>query len=433
MLAVALGETLRGVAKMRAGIAALEFRDELGHKLRERDASERHRAQPLQETAVHVLQSLGDRQNLGDAVLHLLRLLAAHLLALLADRGGIDRDAEQAGTDLVVKLVGDEAALLLLHRDQIAIEAVILLAGGAECGGELVEAARDRADLAHLRRREAKLEVAVLEPAHAARQRDEGIENVSQHGVEHRHHQRVGAEPQGRERAQIVPHLGDLVGRLAGNEDRRHALAVRVDVDAARLELRRDEAGEPFGHHRYGIQLPVLAAGVGGHRVRVARGIENHDLEVAQMAELRGEHARQPLDVLLRGQVAGGLLDEARRKLYGRAHLDLGAIARVEHDNHAGNDRRQHGDEEKGEQDLPADGTVVPDTLDSARCDRPDHLAARCHPAGEGDHRIQPCCLAERRRERARRSPAPGASADVTLFHIFRHQESVRVRQRVNA
>ena len=75
-----------------------------------------------------------------------------HLIGDGLDRGRIGGDAEQAGTGLVMQLVGDLAPLLLLHGDELAVEPAIFLAGDVERLGERVEAAGDDGELLDLRR-----------------------------------------------------------------------------------------------------------------------------------------------------------------------------------------------------------------------------------------------------------------------------------------
>ena len=58
------------------------------------------------------------------------------------DRGDVGGDAEQAGTRLVVQLVGDLPALVLLHGDEVAIEAAVLRPRLLQRFGQRVEALR---------------------------------------------------------------------------------------------------------------------------------------------------------------------------------------------------------------------------------------------------------------------------------------------------
>ena len=113
-------------------MAALEADDKLIEQLGELDAAERPGPKLLQESAVHHLETLGDREDLADATRNLAGALVGELIGEILDRRGIGGDAEQARPGLVVQLVGDRAALLLLHGDELAIEAAILVARGVD-------------------------------------------------------------------------------------------------------------------------------------------------------------------------------------------------------------------------------------------------------------------------------------------------------------
>ena len=131
----------------------------------ELDPAERPGPELLQQRPVHQLETLGDGEDLADATGDLGGALVGQLVGEILDRGGVGGDAEQAGPRLVVQLVGDVAALLLLHGDELAIEPAILVAGGVERAGQRVEALGDDGKLLHLRQRQARRVMTVLQAA----------------------------------------------------------------------------------------------------------------------------------------------------------------------------------------------------------------------------------------------------------------------------
>ena len=132
------------------------------------DPSMRPGAELLQQRAVHQLQPLDDGENLADAVRDLVRARTVLLIGDGLDGRRVRGDAEQAGTGLVMQLVGDLAPLLLLHGDQLPIQPAVLLPRHFERLGERVEAVGDDGKLLHLRRSQPRGVVTVLELEHAA-------------------------------------------------------------------------------------------------------------------------------------------------------------------------------------------------------------------------------------------------------------------------
>ena len=218
------------------------------------DAAERDRTQLLQQRAVQQLETLGDRQDLADAPGDFGGAFIGQLVGEILDRRGVGGDAEQARTRLVMQLVGDLAPLLLLHGDELAIEPAVFVARGVERAGERVEPLGDDGELLHLRQGKPRRVVTVFEAEHALRQMRERIEHAAEHDIKHGEDERIENEPDERKRGKIVPGLGDLVGRLADNDDRVH-MRKRNDPDRAAGQLRAHQ-----GRQTSAARSPLLFA-----------------------------------------------------------------------------------------------------------------------------------------------------------------------------
>jgi hypothetical protein len=179
-------------------VAALEARDELVEQLGKPDAAKRARPELLDESPVHQLQPLGDGEDLPHAPRDLGVGSVGDLLGEVLHRGGIRRDAEQAGAGFVMQLVGDLATLLLLHRDELLIEAAVLVARRIEGTGQHIEAIGDDGELLDLGRPEARGVMAVLEIEHAEGEIGERIEDPAEH---HKEHARIKASSRSQTRA----------------------------------------------------------------------------------------------------------------------------------------------------------------------------------------------------------------------------------------
>ncbi len=146
-----------------------------------------------------------------------------------------------------MQLVGDLAPLLLLHGDELAIEPAVLVARGVERAGERVEALGDDGKLLDLRQSEPRGVVTVLQIEHAPREMRERVEHAAEHDIEDGEDQRVEREPHDGERGEVVPGLGDLVGRLA-DDDHRVGMLERDHPHRAADQLRPHQGGEPARH-----------------------------------------------------------------------------------------------------------------------------------------------------------------------------------------
>ena len=86
--------------------------------------------------------------------------------------------------------------------------------------------------------------MAVLQAQHAFGEVGERIEHAAEHPIEDAEGQRIEHEPYKRERGEIMPGLGDLIGRFADDND---GIGV-IDGDdphSATDELRPHEPGKP--------------------------------------------------------------------------------------------------------------------------------------------------------------------------------------------
>ena len=88
----------------------------------------------------------------------------------------------------------------------------------------------------------------VLEAEHALGEMGERIEHAAEHDIKDGEDERVEREPNDGERGEIVPGLGDLIGRLADDDDRVRMLDGNHPHRAAD-ELWPDQAGEPGRHY----------------------------------------------------------------------------------------------------------------------------------------------------------------------------------------
>ena len=120
ILAIRVRQSCHAGGDFRVGMAAAKIVDQVVEQTGQIEMAERPWPELLEQRAVHQLQPLGDRQDLGHAARNLGGAVIRDLGGRGLDRGGIGDDAEQAGAGLVVQLGGDLAPLLLLHRDQLA-------------------------------------------------------------------------------------------------------------------------------------------------------------------------------------------------------------------------------------------------------------------------------------------------------------------------
>ncbi len=161
------------------------------------------------------------------------------------------------------------------------------------------------------------------------------IEQTAEHDIEDGKDQRVEHEPDDGERGEIVPSLGDLVGRLADDDD-RIGVFERDHPHRAADKLRPNQRREPARHI-------ILVGRIGGLPRRqdgeLAARVHEHDAHVAKMFELEGQFFFELADPALRGEVFQGGGDETLGHFEGGFDLDLGGGAGVENGDGASQER----------------------------------------------------------------------------------------------
>ena len=98
----------------------------------------------------------------------------------------------------------------------------------------------------------------LLEVEHALGERGERVEHAAEDDIENGEDDRVEREPNDGERGEVVPGLGDLIGRLADDHHRARALGGNHPHRTAD-ELWPDQAREPGRH--IGLDTGALACG----------------------------------------------------------------------------------------------------------------------------------------------------------------------------
>ena len=311
-------------------MAAFKSAHQAADQLAQRDAPQLDRPEPPQQVAIDHLETLGDRQDLADPLLdrHGFRYLS--LVGEAADRRDIRRDAEQTGTRLVVQLVGDLPPLILLHVDDVPVEAAILRPGFFQRFRQRVEARGDTCQLAHLRLGKARAEMSVLEFLHTAGKIEERVEQAAEDHIQKSQHHRRDAEPDDRAARHLFPHFAQLVARLADDDNAATALLAEHDAHLTRTDPRANEVGEPL-RRAIGMHEDVaFSALVGRDLNEFAMRVADEDARVAHILQLLGHHLQKP-----RHSVGGGALDDVIDELLGEFHrrddLDLDAAARIQH------------------------------------------------------------------------------------------------------
>ncbi len=338
-------------------MAPLEAGDQLVDELGEADAAMRSWAQLLQKRAVHGFQTLDDAVDLADAVGDLGGARIFQLIGDGLDRRRIGGDAEQAGAGLVVQLVGDLAALLFLHRDQLPVEPAIFLPRHIERLGQRVEAIGDDGELLHLRRLKARGIMAILEFQHAAREIGERIEQAAEHDIEHAENDGIEHEPDDGKRIEILPGLGDLVGRLADDHDWVRVL--RGDhAHGTANELRPNQGREPARRLRR-----FVVAGLRRNDAELAHLIHEQDPDVAQMLQLQWKLILQLIAFAPRIEVLDGGGDEALSHFERGLDLDARGGPGVEDRHRNGEQRCEEVDQADRDEKLSADWPIVPKLL----------------------------------------------------------------------
>ena len=226
-----------------------------------------------------------------------------------------------------MQLVGDLAALLLLHGDQLPIEAGVLLPRHIKRFGERIEAVGDDGKLLHLWGLQTRGVMAVLELQHAAGETAKRIEDAAEHHIEHAEDEDIEREPNQGERGEILPGFGDLVGRLADDD---HGVGVFGGDHAhgAADQLRTNQRREPA--RRLRSKVGARRIGLRRDHGELSHRVHEQDADVAQMLELQGKLLLELIELALRGEVLDGGADKALGDLEGRLDLDAGGGAGVE-------------------------------------------------------------------------------------------------------
>ena len=174
-----------------------------------------------------------------------------------------------------------------------------------------------------------------------------------------------------------MPGLGDLVRRLADDDDRRRMID-GDDPHGAADKLRPHESREP------GRRLALLGAGdlgrLRGYDRELADRVHEHDADVAEMLELQRQLLIELAQAPLRGEVLHGGGDEALRHFERGFDLDPGGRAGIEDRDGAGNDGRKEIDHSHGDEKLGPYRPIIPKLLQHAaivsttRCVLPQHI-----------------------------------------------------------
>src|SRR5262245_39296278 len=124
--------------------------------------TDRHWADPSEDTAVGGLYALADLGERGGALAH--RTGGAGRQGFGQPLHGQDvcPQAEQTRAQLVMELRGDLPALVVLNGHEAAVEPGVIRSRGVQRAGQGVEAIHNVCELAHLRAREPMSEPAVL-------------------------------------------------------------------------------------------------------------------------------------------------------------------------------------------------------------------------------------------------------------------------------
>ena len=299
-------------------VTPLKARDQLVKKLSDPDPAERARAELLEQRPVHQLQPLGDGQNFADALRDLALASIGKLIGEVFDRGGVRRDAEQARTGFVMELVGNLPPLLLLHGDELPIEAAVLIARRVEGAGKSVEAGGDDGEFLDLGCPQPRGVMAVLQIEHAAREVRERIKDAAKHHIERGENDGLEPEPHERERRKVPPRLGDLIGRLADDDHGVRPLDAN-DSDGAAYELRAHQSREPArGSWREGD----IAVTLGRHNGELPHRVHDQDAHMAKMLQLQGKHFVELIELSLRREILGGGSNKALGNLERGLDLD---------------------------------------------------------------------------------------------------------------
>lgn len=236
------------------------------------------------------------------------------------------------------------------------VEAAVFLAGDIERLGKRVEAVGEDGKLLDLRRRQARRVMAILQPRHAAGQTLQRIEHAAEHDIEHHENERVEGEPDDGERIEVLPGFGDFVGWLADDDHRVDAFG-GYHPHRAPYELRAHKRGEPVRGMRLGALIRRR------HDGELARGVHEHDADVAKMLELQRQKLFELFEMPLRGEILDGGVYEALGDFKRRLDFDARRRAGVEDRNRHRHDGGEKVDQPYRDKKLGADRPIVPEFL----------------------------------------------------------------------
>ena len=215
----------------------------------------------------------------------------------------------------------------------------------------------DGRQFARLRLRQPHAISLMLQVGEAIREHGERIENAPEQNIKKTDHDEVEHDGHRPDRDGVVPHLGDLIGRLADNLDMPDPQAVDGHGDIAGLDRRRDERRKPM---RGGVALGGGAAGR-RHRDGRARGVADHEPDMAHRLQLRRQRRQKLLGRKLLAGEMDGVFDQQVGKAHRSRHLDARLHARAQDDDAAGNEHGDDIDQHECEQELGANRALIPE------------------------------------------------------------------------
>ena len=296
---------------------------ELAEHLFERDMTERHRPQAVEHAAVDRLQMFDDGQDVAQAGGHGLPGLLGQVAGCTGNRRCIGFQPEQTRTDLVMQFERGAPALVVLRRDQPAIEPQVFRAHRLERDGQRIEVIGDGGQLAGVRLRQPHVIGLMLKVGEAGREHSERIEHTAEQKIEQTDHGDVERDGYDPDRDRIVPDLGDFVGGFADDFDLTEAVAADDHRYIERLDRRVDQSCEP-SRRRCAL---VRASTVGRCRRRrggnsSARRILHRDPHMAHRPQLRRQGRQELLGRKLLMHEIDGVADQEFRQPHRGGHFD---------------------------------------------------------------------------------------------------------------
>ena len=214
----------------------------------------------------------------------------------------------------------------------------------------------------------------------------ERVEHAAEDDIENGEDDRVEREPNDGERGEVVPGLGDLIGRLADDHHRARALGGNHPHRTAD-ELWPDQAREPARH--IGLDTGALALRrLRRHECELADLVHEHDADMAEMLELERQFLIKLANLSLRSEIFDRSLDETLGNLERGFDLDPRCRTGIEDRDRAGHQGGKEIDQSDGDQQLCSNCAVIPKLLQhavkvsTAASAPPDHaLHARSYAA----------------------------------------------------